>query len=63
MWLFEPAKRRAFPIPAPGQVGGWGRKSAGFLSPSLPGKGGVWWGEGCFWVFFKASVEGALGTE
>lgn len=28
MWLFQPANRRAFPIPAPGQVGGWGRKPA-----------------------------------
>lgn len=32
MWLFQPAKRMAFPIPAPGQVGGWGRKPAVFIT-------------------------------
>lgn len=32
MWLFQPAKRRAFPIPAPGQVGGWGGKPAVFIT-------------------------------
>ena len=68
MWLFEPAKSRAFPIPAPGQVGGWGRKPAVFIT--FPPRKRcvcvcvcVCWGEGCFWEFFKTIVEGALDTE
>lgn len=32
MWLFQPAKGMASPIPAPGQVGGWGGKPAVFIT-------------------------------
>lgn len=67
MWLFQPAKRRSFPIPASGQVGGWGRKACCFITfpprkrLSVCVRGRVGEVRGCFWASFKTSVEGALG--
>lgn len=50
MWLFQPAKGRAFPIPAPGQVGGWGGKPAVFITfPPRKRLGVCGGGKGCFW--------------
>lgn len=55
MWLFQPANRRAFPIPAPGQVGGWGRKPAVLIT--FPPRERL---SGCVGASanFKVNVEG-----